>query len=398
MTKRQSTLKIVRARNNARIAQVRATQARIRARLAKAVVRKEPTVPKMTTSVSSLAAMKPTKSRVTRAVSSQPMKPKDEYVRSVLDPLQYVPPPVLAGTMFPLTRKSLFLRGVQTVTATNTFSAWVFISSGRSNAIMTVGSATLTLNVPAYNAFAATNGATFNADTQSARTISGGCSVQANFGLNSMPPTVYAGCTYDSPANLVALSVDALINQPNTRQIRCEATKNGAFATYRPVDLRSYELLTGFTSTNADTNIQFFSYVIFVIPTLAAYNFEFDTIYHMESNSGLDAGAGSNGEDSTDAVGAYEASLDQIASVGRKLPSSTVTGDLSSSLFTAMDAAIAQHASSSRNFSLRTEGGLVGAVAPPIIGVSASAPPVSPSAQNFHNEYVTVPRRFVPSL
>jgi hypothetical protein len=282
-----------------------------------------------------------------------------KYEQSLANPFDYLPPLVQAGTVFPLNRRTIFSRSVKTITVATGNTSIVFYSmpctSATINFIASGGTPSNTF-LPCYNATA------FNSSVQTARCISGGVSVLARFAQSVMPPTVYSGMVFDSSSNFNGTSFTTLVDTASSKQVRCGTNEIGAYSAYRPQDMTAFSLNNAYGVTNGSTMAIPINWVGFALDPTATYNFEYNVLYHMETNAGLDVGTGD--DDESPAEESLQGSVEDIARTSIAVTQSPY-GPLSDITHAIVEELVDRNSRRASSFSLRGEGGLVGSSSTP---------------------------------
>lgn len=326
---------------------------------------------------------------------SRGMNAIQQYRESLANPFDNYPPSVQAGSLLPLQKRTLFTRGTVDVDGTATPYVLIVSKPGANQSLRLYKTAALgTLWSAATLALdlAPMNGATFTANAQSARTISGGLAVEIKCSSTAVPPNVYAGTVFDGIANILSASPNSLLNIPAIRVIDCSSDNIGAFATWRPFDNASMELGSRYALDWNSTVIENLS-MVFLKLGASTYTINPRCVYHLESNAGLDAG-GSLDDDGVILDGTLIGTVEDIARVGVNLPEPT-TGTLDTILHALMDEFSARQSSRPSGLSLRSEGGLVGlrSLSAPCSSLSSQLPPSSPSVSSLLSTIARLEKR-----
>lgn len=291
---------------------------------------------------------------------SAPRNAIQQYRDALGNPFDNYPPSVQAGSLLPLQKRTLFSRQSCDINGATNPYVLIVSKAGSTNALRVYSTASVgtiwnsgALNVDA----SAMNAATFNATAQTARCIAGGLAVEVKCSSTSTPPTVYAGSVFDGISAIGTSSFDAMLTIPAFRVIDCSTDNLGAYCTWRPFDNSAMELTTRYIQNWSNTTLDCVQCVLLKLGA-ATYTINPRTVYHMETNSGLDSG-GSLDDDGVILPGTLTGTIEDVTRVGATLPEPN-SGTLDVIVHALMDEFTSKQASRPSGLSLRSEGGLVG--------------------------------------
>jgi hypothetical protein len=290
-------------------------------------------------------------SRAARSGHSRPNR-MSQLIRSLSDPFHCAPPLVGCGTNIPLTQATLFSRTVISVpTASNLL---LVARGGNLNMVTTYLQATggAAWSAGTVVSFSSANVNSISSRFQSGRVITGGIKARCFAAATSAPPLIMGGLIYDNLTNISG-AVPNSMGVEQQLQVS-NSLANGIEVLYRTSDLTDYALVGNVTNSSATyANSTIIPYLVIYItnPTGAAMNVFFDTLFHIEGNSGMDL----SGDDTDESMAADGFTLEQVNRAGISA-GPTVTDRLSTTGL--MDSLVNHMASGPRGMSLRSEGGL----------------------------------------